>query len=311
MNWVPKKLSRKTNHAKPKCQLYQPGFNAGNGCWLCGRWVTVPDKGFAAAAKAHEALYAKVGEEMKKQHHRGKGVSPKKMTPAQRQAWEFFSGEGRVEVRWPNGAIGLCGVNLAADKPDAASVRWLRNKKAKVLLKVVNPDKTITDQSEDWPADMLSDDKEPVNTWKNIVKQNRDSAREMSLALADAPFHNPPLGTINGRNFNDFAVQLSMHELTELEETVVQLETGHLRDDLESMDEVKVRYVELRAELEKKLGDRFQAAYDSAKASHNECARINLDNSDGRLFCFVLPRFNPDGTHDPVGPRDIPWNRKD
>ena len=34
---------------------------------------------------------------------------------------------------------------------------------------------------------------------------------------------------------------------------------------------------------------------------------MNLDNSKGALFSWVLPKFHDDGTHEPWGPRDYPW----
>lgn len=42
-------------------------------------------------------------------------------------------------------------------------------------------------------------------------------------------------------------------------------------------------------------------------AEHNECARANLDATQGKCYTCVLPDFNADGTHGPVGPQDVPW----
>lgn len=50
-------------------------------------------------------------------------------------------------------------------------------------------------------------------------------------------------------------------------------------------------------------------AYEQAKQGHNECARENLDNSDGFMYDFVLPVFHLDGIHEPWGERDVPWVR--
>ena len=58
--------------------------------------------------------------------------------------------------------------------------------------------------------------------------------------------------------------------------------------------------------------DDLDAAFDKLlaenRASHNECERANLDSSDGSSWCFVLPKFHKDGTHEPLGEKDAPWN---
>ena len=68
----------------------------------------------------------------------------------------------------------------------------------------------------------------------------------------------------------------------------------------------KQRYAKMRYELEKV--ENWKAAYDQSKISHNECERENLDDSDGSLYAFVLPEFHSDGTFEPWGERDVPWN---
>jgi hypothetical protein len=297
MSGFPKKLSRKTKHKTPRCQLYQPGFNTYNSCWLEGAWITVPAEGFKAAAMAHEALYKGLRKQARKQHHRGAPTPEDKMTPAQRQAWMHFSGEGTLDARHTaSGHIGPVGVTLAGGKPDEKSLRWLRSHGYKILPKVVAPDgKTVTDQSGLVPPDLLADDKEAVNTWQNVVKQNRDRAEEMSRALAQSPM-------------GDFARQMALHGLVELEESILRNTLRQTPDDLETPEEVKARYVALRKDLEKSLGpEQFAQHYQQARASHNQCARANLDNSKGRLYCFVLPEFRPDGTHALPGPKDFPW----
>jgi len=52
------------------------------------------------------------------------------------------------------------------------------------------------------------------------------------------------------------------------------------------------------------------AIYENTKRGLNQCSRSNLDSSGGLLFCFVLPTFYPDGSHDPWGPKDVPWGRE-
>lgn len=297
---IPKKLHRTTNHARPRHQVWQPGFNASNSCWLEGQWVTIGawhDADLRAKVKAHEKLYKGLHEQVKKQHHRGKPTPIKAMTPAQRQAWEFFSGEGRLDCRHvPSGTIGPVGVRLAADKPDEKSIAWMRKRGYRVIPLAKQPDGKVTDQRSEVPPDLLTGDTEPVGVWQGIVRQNRDRAEEMSRALATDP---GPMG--------DFGIGIAMHGLTELEESIMRDTLRQTPDLLETPEEVRARYVALRRDLEAALGDRFQEHHGRARDSHNGCARTNLDNSKGHLYCFVLPRFNPDGTHEPIGPRDFPW----
>jgi len=62
----------------------------------------------------------------------------------------------------------------------------------------------------------------------------------------------------------------------------------------------------MRAKAEEALDENFAEWYKASKKSHNDCARANLGDS-GVLFAFVLPEFHADGTHEPLGPRDVPW----
>jgi hypothetical protein len=72
----------------------------------------------------------------------------------------------------------------------------------------------------------------------------------------------------------------------------------------------RAQYAKALKKARDTLGSDFDALYAECLKEHNEGARCGLDSSNGTLFCFVLPKFNPDGTHDPVGPKDQPWNRK-
>ena len=138
----PKEVTRITAHKVPKYQLYQPGFNEGNGCWLEGAWVTVtPDKFFKVA---HEAMYGRV--RTAKQHYRDPAVLPENLTPAQRQAWEFYSGDGTIYCQGAEGGVGGVSAALAAGKIRKDSVDWLRNSGRKVLAIVKMPDGSVVDQ---------------------------------------------------------------------------------------------------------------------------------------------------------------------
>lgn len=307
---MPTSFARVTSHKKPRYQLYQPGFNPSNSCWLEGTWVTVTEAEFEKRKKAHEKLYKGVRKAAEKQHYRDKGVALKNMTEAQRLAWEHFSGEATLEVRYPNGNVGSVGVNLAGRRISEVSLRWLRGHHgAKVIPKIIQPDKKVHDQTKmGIPADLLTDDKEPVDVWKLVVKQNKENFREFSKTTADMTTGKIP-GAPEG--MDDFMAGVAVQHLFELEQQIIRNEISKKPDPYETPEESIAEYVEHRAEMKEALGEKFEAIYNEAKATHNECERANLDNSKGLLFCFVLPKFNDDGTHEPIGPRDFPWAQKD
>lgn len=106
-----------------------------------------------------------------------------------------------------------------------------------------------------------------------------------------------------------FSVMMAAHSLIKIEERIIKAEWESIKgqkDRFTNLNEERVEYAEMRQALES-LG-KF-AAYEEAKKSHNECARSNLDDSNGLLFCYVLPIFNPDGSHEPWGERDVPWDQ--
>lgn len=308
---LPKQLSRKTNHKPPRCQLYQPGFNESNGCWLYGDWVTVSAEGFAERAREHGRLYRSLRREMRAQHHDNPPVSRKDMTLAQLQAWKHFSGERVFSVRYENGLIGPVSIRMAGDMARPDQVKWLRSRGAKVIPKTLEPNGQtrrgkrkvkVENQAKFFPADVLSDDVEPVDAWKHMVRQNQDRSESFGEDMAKAAMD----GTADFAGGSDFMKGVAVQPLLTLEQQIV---SHRDEDPFETLDEIRTRYVRLRRKIAEVLGDEFDSAYEAAKRTHNECERTNLDNSDGRLFCYVLPKFNADGTHDPLGPRDFPWNR--
>lgn len=119
-----------------------------------------------------------------------------------------------------------------------------------------------------------------------------------------------PGGTMMGMNFTQFSAMMAFHELVEQEEMIIRGEwdRDHGQED-EAIpyepEQERQLYVEMRGKL-KPLAN-FDEWYNRSKNSHNECARANLDNSKGNLYCWVLPKFNDDGTHEPLGEHDGPW----
>lgn len=301
MSRIPLKFSRRTKHKPPRCQLYQPGFNDVNGCWLEGKWLKVSSKGFDEVAAAHEQLYQGFWDEMEKQSHRGESVRVADMTPAQRQAWEYYSGNGSLDCRHPNGNVGPVNVVLASGLPCMESLNFLKQEGYKVIPQTVQGT-LVTGQTRGIPRELLSDDEAPVNIWQLVVEQNRKQSEELCSELA---------GLISSEGgFEDPVSGVVVSIMVELEESIMRWEV-HGGDEYETLESLKERYTRMRADLTSKLGDEFEETYAAVKGAHNECARANLESSDGFLACYVLPKFNPDGTHEAWGDRDFPWGRDD
>lgn len=111
-----------------------------------------------------------------------------------------------------------------------------------------------------------------------------------------------------------FMAEMAVYSLVELEGRIIGLEfflTTNPRNEVSNQERVekyKKEHLELHTQLTVSLGERFEEIYQTVLAGENECSRANLDNNDGRLYSYVIPKFNPDGTHEPWGPRDVPWN---
>lgn len=313
----PKEITRITKGSttpthKPKHQLYQPGFNDGNGCWLEGSWITIPEQYFAARKVEHEAMYQ--GVRSAKQHYRDPSVPPEKMTPAQRQAWQHYSGSGSIYGLSEHGETSSIGIELAGGKIREDSLKWLRDKKFKVIraTKMAAQDAPIL-RAEDFgiPDDLLMGGQEPIDPYVDIVKQNRKRMNDMSDAYLEMSSTETPIGE-GLLSMAGMATQMAFHALIEQEETIIRAEwclsLGKPEDYTDLAEEI-LRYVRMRSALKTKFGELFNTHYERVRATHNSCARSNLGES-GVLFCFVLPVFHDDGTHEPWGARDVPWGSK-
>lgn len=109
-----------------------------------------------------------------------------------------------------------------------------------------------------------------------------------------------------------FSAMLAVESLIQQEVRILQLEMpdgGYFGK--EQLPEEIRRYVKMRQEAKEALGPQFKEFYEMGRKGHNDCARKGLDGSDGSAYYFVLPKFNDDGSHEPPGPRDIPWNVKE
>lgn len=110
-----------------------------------------------------------------------------------------------------------------------------------------------------------------------------------------------------------FMAEMSVYSLVEIEERIIGLEfflANNPSNEVSNQDRVnkyKAEHQALYNQLAAALGERFDELYQYVLSEENECSRANLDNSDGR-HGYVIPKFYPDGSHEPWGPRDVPWN---
>lgn len=299
----PKELSRVTKHKRPRYQLYQPGFNSRNSCWLKGEWITLPEDEWRARKDEHERMYACIHTDAQKQHHRDGPTPPENMTPAQRQAWKSYSGNQTIEGRHANGNVGSYGADLAGDHIHTRSIAHMRKIgwKAFRCCRLYPDGEIIDQQGYGLPDDLFLDEKDAPDVTSEVVEQNRKASADMFDACLDP--EDSPFGT--------FKAKMAVQYLLEAEEEIIQAEWDLARgkpDPYTNLDEARQQYASMRKKARQSLGNRFKELMARIKQSHNSCARANLDNSDGHLFAFVLPEFHDDGSHEPVGERDVPWN---
>lgn len=315
MAFPPAKFSRVTSHAKPRYQLYYPGFNLHNSCWIPGDWVTVPEADWKKRKTAHEKLFSMVRAELKTQHHRGKGTTVKGLTEAQKQAYEVYSGNQTFWGWYKNKAPFAGSVKMAGNSPQENQITWLRRLGVKFPRFIKSgPKGKPKDQFRGirFPNDLIE-----TNTLATayddasaVVAFNRANEQSAFDAFVDGVAKREK-GTLNlGSTFD---AQMVMHMLIEQEETIIRAEWDKSvgRDWLEiDLGAEKTLYVSMRTRLKQAMGSSFQTLYDSQRKSHNEGARHNLGDH-GMLFSFVLPVFQDDGSHEPWGPRDVPWGHKE
>lgn len=117
-----------------------------------------------------------------------------------------------------------------------------------------------------------------------------------------------------GDYLGGFASAMVCQELLRREEAIIRSEWYESlgKTIMETSEHSIQRYVEARTKAEAKYGlDALKLMMERAREEHNECARSNLDNNEGRTYSWVLPEFESDGSHGPVGDRDVPWGTLD
>jgi protein-tyrosine-phosphatase len=224
------------------------------------------------------------------------------MTPAQRQAWNYFSGKSTYDCMC-NGHFVCAGVNMAGSHISPTSLEWLRKEGYKIIDKI-SRFKKETNQIKglDLPEDIIHRTEKPVDTVRMTIDQNKARSAgifEVCLKGGSTGVSHP------------FMTELAVHHLIQLEEQIIRAEwekTKKSPDPYDDHERDTNEYIQARAECKKVLGLEFQKYYEESRASHNSCAEANLKNSDRHLFCWVLPKFNDDGTHEPWTEEMTPRN---
>jgi hypothetical protein len=308
------KLFRITNHKTPRYQLYQPGFNPNNSCWLPGEWITLSKKDWLKQKSLHCKMYANLQEETNKQYYRNKGTALKNMSAAQKQAYEFYSGDAHFDVIYEagyHGAVkdyyGVVSVKMAGKFLMPSQEKWLRARHCKIIKNLKNSyTNKIENQTKGYslPKDLIIDNPIPLDFEKNIVDQNMQQSEDIFFfALEEA---------IKDSLVSSFAALTVFGLLLEQENLIISSDWKASKgqpDVYYDKELEKQRYANMREALEKV--ENWKTYYDEHKLSHNNCERENLDNSDGELYAFVLPEFHSDGTYEPWGDKDVPWGIKD
>jgi len=104
-----------------------------------------------------------------------------------------------------------------------------------------------------------------------------------------------------------FAARMLAHAVVKAAEHVLRLEHGMKGVVTPDVARARVQYTKALAAARNALKGDFDANYAECLKTHNECARANLDTSKGCSYTYVVPAFNDDGTHAPLGPKDFPW----
>jgi hypothetical protein len=303
---IPKVFSRITKGGLH--QIYQPGFNLYNSCWLEGKWLTLPKNEWEQAKDEHENLYNSINSD--NQHHNGPSVEIKNMTLAQMKAWQYYSGKHTFECY--NGTNPTyskhqgVSFDMAGSTLSKKSLEWFKRQflpKGFLVIKLITSYGKVSNQLEgvNLPKEIILNNEVPIDTVKLVIDSNMSRTYNTAENIFKKDID----------NITGIGVQLGVHILIELEEMIVREEWKESigkPDFYANKKEHMEKYIFLRKMAKEKLGSSFKTTYDASKNMHNKCARNNLDNSEGRFYCYVLPKFNDDGIHEPWGPKDVPWN---
>lgn len=302
---IPGTFYRMTKHKKPQHQFYVPGFNPANSCWLDGDWVAVTAEEYETGHKAHQRLFKRCRKEKNKGHWRDPETKLTMMTEAQRRAYEHYSGQSRFDVRYENGHVGPVHINMAGNKPAKGQAKWMRGQGMKIIRFVTTTGKTVDSlEGLEFPEDLIHEGTTPIDPWEKVVSQNVQNLVDTFYGCLEQAVDEGAAPFVIGAS-----IQMAVQFLIMKEESIIRTKWNAQvgRDEkYDDLDRDIREYAGMRPKAEEVLGEHFAIQYDKQKKTHNECARHNLGDH-GQLFSFVLPTFNTDGTHEPWGPRDVPW----
>lgn len=142
--------------------------------------------------------------------------------------------------------------------------------------------------------------------------------RKLSMEREAEVFNTAMAGVGMSGAFGMFATGMMLQGLLETARHILRTEWSLAHDSPEALAkwpdppaaqlaELKATFATMYAQAKMTLGKQFQALWERHVAEANVCERNNLNNSKGKFYCYIVPKFNDDGTHDPVGEKDGPW----
>ena len=278
-------------------QIYQRGFNNSNSCWLDGKWIDLPKAEWETIKDEHHKMYNEI--DYSGCHYRNEGTKLEDMTKAQRKAWEYYSGS--ISFHLYNEKNKKCVkhqavcCSMAGNTLSKKDIEWFKRdyiKNGFLIIRYITNYGRIIEQTKDLfiPDEMLLNNTEEtaIDTNRLVINQNVDrdyhSMKEIFSNCPDDP--------------NDFMLIMGVTQLVLLEESIIRAYWNDKMgkpDFYDNPERDKNRYAELRGVTEERLKNSFLKVYESHKKSHNEYSRTNLDNSNGFLACYVIPKFNKEG----------------
>ena len=150
-----------------------------------------------------------------------------------------------------------------------------------------------------------------------------DAIRSISMQKEEAVFNAFASVTPDSvpANLMDFATDMAFYSLIHSAKHLIRTEWEILYASAHDLKKNKARWLMEAVEhkkifarqydvLLKKFGEeKFVAGWKKARDTENGCSRANLDNSEGMIYCYIIPEMNPDGTHEVLKKEDGPWGQ--
>ena len=164
--------------------------------------------------------------------------------------------------------------------------------------------KTTRTRAKPSPVVVNADMNLVAKTIQDYAYAQEDHARDMLAAL----FSNPGMAAMIGPP--GYAESLVAFTTYKAASHVLKIEDNARRyphNPTNDVERAKLQYRKALASARKSLGANFDRLYEESRVENNKSARLCLDQSKGKMYYYVVPKFNDDGTHDPLGPKDFPW----